>query len=83
MKKGIVPVLLFALLTYCLPLISLLLPAARADGPSTGVSTPKSSPMPSTSQGLIVKQEEAPRPPNNPSVQTPLLCCCKTPAPAK
>ena len=31
MKKTILPILLFALLTYCLPMVSLLLPAAGAD----------------------------------------------------
>ena len=50
MKKTILPILLFALLTYCLPMVSLLLPAAGADdganpffGFGGGASSPSSA----------------------------------------
>lgn len=54
MKRGILPVLVFALLTYCLPLVSLLIPAAMAE------ANPPTS-QPSTSQGLPQTDETEPQ----------------------
>lgn len=48
MKKSILPILLFALLTYCLPMISLLVPAADASSPARpNIFAPAASPAPS------------------------------------
>lgn len=61
MKKTILPILLFALLTYCLPMVSLLLPAAGADdganpffGFGGGASSPSSAaPAPTPAPGAL------------------------------
>ena len=60
MKKTILPILLFALLTYCLPMVSLLLPAAGADDGAApffgfgGASSPSSAaPAPTPAPGAL------------------------------
>lgn len=49
MKKTVLPILLFALLTYCLPMVSLLVPAAGAGGGGPSLFGGGAAPAPAAS----------------------------------
>ena len=58
MKRSILPILLFCLLTFCLPMVSLLLPAAAAPSPSAASSAPPipQQELPSSASAIDVPQ---------------------------